>query len=74
MKSVRKPHRHGGLQVRICGVKIRGDGDVVCTLPPRHGGKYHATTVLDEYNSIIVITFKVTNEEVEMWRLAGPQE
>lgn len=69
---VRKPHRQGGLQVRICGFRIRPD--VVCALPPNHKGRYHATVAQDDYNSIIVITFKVTNEEVEMWRLGEALE
>ena len=67
---VRKPHRFGGLQVRICGKPVQGT--VVCTLyPSKH--HIHAAIAIGENDEVLAL-IKKDGEEVEMWQLVGPPE
>lgn len=73
--SPRKPHRFGGLQVRICGHPIQRttNSSIVCQRPPGDKHNYHAATAVDAEGNIYAILLKgdQENAEVEVWQLTG---
>lgn len=73
MKPVRKPHRFGGVQVRVCGRMIQEVGNVICTLPP---GKHpnHAAVVMNDDGSRVYAFLKLEDGDVQVWQLVGPHE
>lgn len=65
---LRKPHRFGGLQVRICGKPIQQG--VVCGLPPKHSNPQHAAIAITDEGHIVALA-QYKDEEVGMWQLTG---
>jgi hypothetical protein len=71
---VRKPHRYGGLQVRVCG-RTLGIPTAICCLPPDHrkNGSKCAAIAIGEDGSVVAV-IQSDGKEVEAWQLAGPPE
>lgn len=72
-RSVRKPHWHGGTQVRICGRKIDGGNDLICTLPPKHIGSNHLATAITPTGDLVAVV-QTDDGRQDAWRLVGPDE
>jgi hypothetical protein len=70
--SPRKPHRFGGLQVRICGKSLSTVGNLICCLPPQHHPKeIHAAVAISDEGELVAIVDDLRKEEVDMWQLTG---
>ena len=71
--SPRKPHFHGGLQVRICGKKINSDANIVCQQAPGPHPIHTAIAVSVSDGKIYAFIMDATGE-VEAWQLVGDEE
>lgn len=76
MSNPRKPHRFGGLQVRICGHLIQKEFSVVCQrLPDKHST--HTGIATNDEGTKIYAFIKYGNNsdaEVKAWQLHGDVE
>ena len=69
---VRKPHRFGGVQVRICGKSIQGS--VICQLPPGKHSIHAGVATTDDGAIYALAVNKNSPTEVASWQLADPHE
>ena len=68
--SPRKPHRYGGLQVRICGHVIQEGAQgtsIVCQLHPDEKHSSHAAIALG--SKTIYAFLKLSDGDVQVWQL-----
>jgi hypothetical protein len=75
-RSVRKPHRFGGIQVRICGRKIPNiTPPTICGLPPHHLTNDHAAIAISDDGVIFgIVSFREGKGDVIAWPLVEGQE
>ena len=73
---LRKPNKRlGGLEVRVCGCRLRTSHNLICMFPFHHiPTNLHATIATADDGSIVAVVDDLMNEEVEMWQLVAPPE
>jgi hypothetical protein len=76
----RKPiHNRNAMQISVCGHKVDKKYDLICTLPPNHRTKSHATVAISEDDTIIFAHLEgnhnpnnpnnPNNEEAQLWEV-----